>query len=90
LGDILALQKENDEVRLHSRFISVLPSPISRHGQIFTFLKLFFKTLSIENFDLVHTVENIPKKNIIVCILTLDGSLPPKESLGMYYKIILT
>jgi hypothetical protein len=32
-----ALQKENDEVRLHSRFLSVLLSPESRHGKKNTF-----------------------------------------------------
>lgn len=135
-----ALHKERDEVRLHSRFISVLLSPESRHNKNDTFLKLFLKTLPIENFEienvkiyptefqksefneidiliinriskqaiivenkigagdsnhedrgqlegyfeLIHTLENIPKENINVFYLTLDGHLPTSESLGKY------
>ncbi|MDH6306290.1 hypothetical protein M2459_002653 [Parabacteroides sp. PF5-5] len=45
-----ALHKENDEVRLYSRFISVLLSPESRHKKNDVFLKLFLHTLSIDNF----------------------------------------
>lgn len=47
-----ALHKENDEVRLHSRFISVLLSPESRHNRKDTFLQLFLKILSIDNFEM--------------------------------------
>lgn len=135
-----ALHKERDEVRLHSRFISVLLSPESRHNKNDTFLRLFLKTLSIENFEidnakiyptefhksefneidiliinriskqaiiienkigagdsnhedrgqlegyfeLIHKLENIPKENINVFYLTLDGHLPTSESLGKY------
>jgi hypothetical protein len=135
-----ALHKERDEVRLHSRFISVLLSPESKHNKNHTFLKLFLKTLSIENFDienakvypneyqksefneidiliinriskqaiiienkidagdsnhedrgqlegyfeLIHKLENIPKENIKVFYLTLDGHLPSSGSLGKY------
>lgn len=134
------LHKERDEVRLHSRFLSVLLSPESRHKKHDTFLKLFLKTLSIENFkienakiyptefqksefneidiliinrtskqaiiienkigagdsnhedrgqlegyfELIHNIENIPKENINVFYLTLDGHLPTSESLGKY------
>lgn len=46
-----ALHKDNDEVKLHSRFISVLLSPESKHKKKETFLKLFLETLSIDNFD---------------------------------------
>ncbi|AEA43008.1 PD-(D/E)XK nuclease family protein [Fluviicola taffensis] len=46
-----ALHKENDEVRLHSRFLSVLLSPESKHNKKDMFLKLFLKTLSIDNFE---------------------------------------
>lgn len=46
-----ALHKQNDEVRLHSRFISVLLSPISKHNKKEVFLKFFLKTLLIEDFD---------------------------------------
>lgn len=135
-----ALHKERDEVRLHSRFISVLLSPESSHNKNDTFLKLFLKTLSIDNFEikdakiypteyqksefnqidiliinriskqaiiienkigagdsnhedrgqlegyfeLIHNLENIPKENIYVFYLTLDGHLPTSESLGKY------
>lgn len=46
-----ALHKENDEVRLYSRFISVLLSPESRHKRNDMFLKLFLQVLSIDDFD---------------------------------------
>lgn len=46
-----ALHKANDEVRLHSRFLSVLLSPESRHNKKLTFLNLLLKTLSIDNFE---------------------------------------
>lgn len=46
-----ALHKENDEVRLYSRFISVLLSPESRHKRSDLFLKLFLQVLSIDDFD---------------------------------------
>ena len=138
-----ALYKENDEVRLHSRFISVLLSPSSLHNQGDTFLKLFLKILSIENFELdnvlvfpderskseykeidiliinriskkaiiienkigakdsnqigkgqlegyfnlIQNEEKIPKENILVFYLTLDGHLPSKESLGKYESL---
>ncbi|MFV0538330.1 MAG: PD-(D/E)XK nuclease family protein [Dysgonomonas sp.] len=47
-----ALHKENDEVRLYSRFISVLLSPESRHKRNDLFLKLFLQVLSIDDFDI--------------------------------------
>ncbi|MCC9018892.1 PD-(D/E)XK nuclease family protein [Flavobacterium lipolyticum] len=134
------LHKETDEVRLHSRFISVLLSPESTHNKKETFLKLFLEQLSIENFDttnvkvyptesqksefkeidiliinrvskqaiiienkiwagdsnhyhrgqlegyydLIHLSENIPKENIYVLYLTLDGHYPTVESLGKF------
>lgn len=46
-----ALHKENDEVRLYSRFISVLLSPESRHKRNDLFLKLFLQILSVDDFD---------------------------------------
>lgn len=135
-----ALHKERDEVRLHSRFISVLLSTESRHNKNDAFLKLFLKTVSVENFELenvkvypnefqksefneidiliinriskqaiiienkigagdsnhedrgqlegyyelIHKLEDIPKENIYVFYLTLDGHLPTFESLGKY------
>ncbi len=138
-----ALHKENDEVRLHSRFISVLLSPISRHRKKDIFLKLFLKILSVDNFnlddvavypteynkseyneidiliinriskqaiiienkigagdsnhddrgqlegyyELINRLDNIPKENIKVYYLTLDGHLPSPESLGKYETI---
>ena len=138
-----ALHKERDEVRLHSRFISVLLSNESRHNKKDTFLKLFLQTLSIEKFEvenakiyptefqksefneidiliinrlskqaiivenkigagdsnhedrgqlegyfeLIHNLENIPKENINVFYLTLDGHLPTSESLGKYESL---
>lgn len=46
-----ALHKTNDEVRLYSRFISVLLAPNGSHKKKDKFLNLFLKTLSIDNFD---------------------------------------
>ncbi len=46
-----ALHKESDEVRLHSRFISVLLSPYSSHKSD-VFLKKFIELFEIKNFDL--------------------------------------
>lgn len=46
-----ALHKENDEVKLYSRFISVLLSPESRHKKDDLFLKLFLQILSIDDFE---------------------------------------
>lgn len=49
-----ALHKTNDEVRLYSRFISVLLAPNGSHKKKDKFLRLFLKTLSIENFDTLN------------------------------------
>ncbi|WP_018108587.1 PD-(D/E)XK nuclease family protein [Bacteroides propionicifaciens] len=46
-----ALHKVNDEVRLFSRFLSVLLSPQGSHKRKDQFLKLFLETLAIEDFD---------------------------------------
>lgn len=54
-----ALHKQNDEVRLHSRFLSVLLSPISKHKKGGIFLKYFLNTLLIEDFD-INGVEVFP------------------------------
>jgi len=47
-----ALHKEHDEKYLHSRFISYLLSPTSKHGMGDLYLKLFIETLSTEYLDL--------------------------------------
>ncbi len=47
-----ALHKENDEVRLHSRFISVLLSPIGSHGKGSVFAKSFLNIVKVAGFDL--------------------------------------
>jgi len=57
-----ALHKQNDEVRLHSRFLSVLLSPISKHKNGDTFLRLFLNTLLIEDFD-IDGIEVFPTEN---------------------------
>lgn len=44
------LRKRNDEVNLHSKFISELLSPKGSHGQGVVFLKLFLNYLSIEGY----------------------------------------
>lgn len=46
-----ALHKENDEVRLHSRFLSVLLSPNGRHNKGDLFLRLFLNEAKIMDFD---------------------------------------
>lgn len=51
-----ALHKERDEVRLHSRFISVLLSPDSKHNKKYLFLEFFLKTLSIRDFQLENVI----------------------------------
>ncbi len=55
------LHKDNDERRLHSRFISSLLAPDSSHGKNNVFLNFFFSIVNIEkdNFD---TVEVYPKE----------------------------
>lgn len=57
-----ALHKQNDEVHLHSRFLSVLLSPISKHKKRDIFLKLFLKTVLIEDFD-IEGIEVFPTEN---------------------------
>lgn len=57
-----ALHKENDEVRLHSRFISVLLSPNSNHKKKTLFLEKFLETINIKDFNLDH-VEVLPNEN---------------------------
>lgn len=47
-----ALHKEHDEKYLHSRFISYLLSPTSKHGMGDLYLKLFIETLSEKYPDL--------------------------------------
>jgi hypothetical protein len=55
------LHKEHDEVRLHSRFLSVLLSPKSSHKKGNLFLDLFLQTVGIENFDIdVDSVRVFP------------------------------
>ncbi len=56
------LHKQNDEVRLHSRFLSVLLSPISKHKNGDTFLRLFLNTLLIDDFD-TDRIEVFPTEN---------------------------
>jgi hypothetical protein len=46
-----ALHKERDEVKLHSRFISVLLSPASTHRKKDIFLKHFLQIVGISDFD---------------------------------------
>lgn len=138
-----ALHKAEDEVRLHSRFISVLLSPDASHNKKNIFLELFLKNLALENFelenaqvypserhktefkqidiliinriskqaviienkiwardsnhenrgqiegyfDLIHLSEGIPKRNIHVFYLTIDGRLPSEKSLGKYRNL---
>lgn len=47
-----ALYKEHDEVKLHSRFISVLLDPGGRHGKGNVFLTIFLDTIGIKDFDI--------------------------------------
>ena len=47
-----ALYKNNDEVKLYSRFISVLLSPKGSHNNKSLFLTLFLKEISLENFEI--------------------------------------
>ncbi|MBP1644632.1 MAG: hypothetical protein H6Q16_207 [Bacteroidetes bacterium] len=60
-----ALHKEHDEKNLHSRFISYLLSPTSKHGMGNLFLKLFIERL-LKNFP------NIENFNIDNCIVLPD------------------
>lgn len=132
------LHKENDERRLHSRFISALLSPCGSHGQKNLFLNAFLRktskdTICFENAEVfpkeddksenshidiliidkrskhaviienkiyagdsnnpdggqleryyayVKNVERVPKDNIYVFYLTLDGHDPTPESFG--------
>lgn len=46
-----ALHKTRAEVELHSRFISVLLSPLSSHKRKDLFLSLFLKRVGLDNFD---------------------------------------
>lgn len=57
-----ALHRVNDEVRLHSRFISVLLSPLSRHKKNDQFLKLFLESMGIYDFD-TENVKVYPTEN---------------------------
>ena len=41
------LHKENDEVELHSRFISIMLSPNSKHKKGTKFLELFLKAINV-------------------------------------------
>jgi len=75
-----ALHKENDEVRLHSRFISVLLSPNSSHNKKTLFLEKFLNLNDIKEFEL-DQVEVIPNeiikseyKNIDILIINRISS----------------
>lgn len=48
------LHKENDEVRLHSRFISFLLSPKASHNKGNKFLNRFLEKIGEENFNTEH------------------------------------
>lgn len=54
-----ALHKETSEKQLHSRFISYLLSPVSKHGMGDTFLKAFIETIS-ESYSHIkeYNIEN--------------------------------
>lgn len=56
------LHKENDERRLHSRFISALLSPDGSHKQKKLFLNLFLEKLG-QNIDCFENAEVFPKEN---------------------------
>lgn len=71
-----ALHHEKDEVRLHSRFISVLLSPNSNHKKNNLFLKLFIDEVNMEGFELDNNIEVYPNeflkseyKNIDILII---------------------
>ena len=75
-----ALHKENDERRLHSRFISVLLQPKGKHGKGRLFLKLFIDQVKeLEEFilndsTLVYPKENDKKENSNIDINVVDLS----------------
>ncbi len=57
-----ALHKIHNEKFLHSRFISYLLSPTSKHGMEKAFLKKFFEHTMIENFDLNGDIDIYPNE----------------------------
>jgi len=73
-----ALHKENDERRLHSRFISVLLQPKGKHGKGRLFLKLFidqvkeFEGFVLNDSTLVYPKEDDKKENSNIDILIIN------------------
>ena len=59
-----AMYKDNNEVKLHSRFISYLLSPTSGHGMNNTFLKIFVREILKleENYFDLNNCEVIPNE----------------------------
>ena len=75
LNIIKVLHKEHDEVRLHSRFLAFLLSPIGSHGQGNYFLKSFLQYCNVKDFDFdnveVYPTEDdkIEYRNIDILVL---------------------
>lgn len=64
-----ALHQENDEVRLHSRFIAYLLNPEGNHGMGNKFLELFVQSvLQIDGFDCTNCVVQTEYKDIDILI----------------------
>lgn len=71
-----ALHQENDEVRLHSRFIAYLLNPVGNHGMGNKFLELFVQSvLKIDGFDCANCEVQTEYKDIDILIYNNEQAI---------------
>lgn len=71
-----ALHQENDEVRLHSRFIAYLLNPVGNHGMGNKFLELFVQSvLKIDEFDCTNYEVQTEYKDIDILIYNNEQAI---------------
>lgn len=93
----LLLRQEDDEVYLHSRFISELLNPHGMHNMGTAFLELFLEHIGIEEFDISSVTVQREYHNIDILVTNAQQALiienkiyapdQPKQLLR-YYKAI--